>query len=363
VLVPETTVPDRPPRRITVLGAGGTTGRAVLAATLAHEHVAITAARRGGPDVDRRALTVAVDATDRAGLERLCDASDVLVAAVPDIHLEAVVAAAARHRTHVVTVTADPALLAAVEGLVRGTSTAVLAAGYAGIGAILATTSLAAVMGEHVHVAHAFPDGRLTPWSPAVRAELARGFGAPMPAWRDARPVDEATGEVRRLAWFARPLGPHHAAAVAGLDALTVPLAHPAVREVRTYLAVGTMQAELLQAAATLTRWPPAARRIRRRIAGSGAPRDPEARWAIVAESAGPGGIARAWAYGRDPQTVGARLAGELAVRLAVEPPPDGGLLPIPTVARPADLLDRLSDTTSTRWQLKRPEPVMPAAG
>jgi len=206
-----------------------------------------------------------------------------------------------------------------------------------------------------VHVAYTAGGGRrlLTPGE--RRAELA-ALGHDGVALQDGRLVPEPPGGGRRLAWFPRPVGPSHAAAVPGGEAVTVPRHLPTVRTVHSYEAMAGWRAELLQARANLARTARGRRWMERRLAADRPPPRPgelaEQRWGCVAEVVGGRTLGRAWAYGHDPVEVTARLAVAFGLRLlagGAERGEGGPLAPSELVA-PGLLLDELADAGTLRW-------------
>lgn len=206
-----------------------------------------------------------------------------------------------------------------------------------------------------VHVAYT-SGGTRRHLTPGERRADSAGLGQPGSALQAGRVVPEPPGGLRRLAWFPRPVGPSHAAAVPGGEAWTVPQHLGTVRTVHTYEAMPGWRAELLQARASVAsstggrRW--LQRRLARRATSSGAPAWREEPWGCVAEVAGGGVLGRAWAYGRDPVAVTAEVAVELAVGL--DGTPSGQLGGGPTapsrIAAAGSLLDAIADRGGVRW-------------
>ena len=206
-----------------------------------------------------------------------------------------------------------------------------------------------------VDVAYTAGGGRrhLTPGE--RRAELA-ALGQDGVALQDGRLVPEPPGGRRRLAWFPRPVGPSHAAAVPGGEAVTVPRHLPTVRTVHSYEAMAGWRAELLQARANLARTARGRRWMERRLAAGQRPPRPgelaEERWGCVAEVVGGRTLGRAWAYGHDPVEVTARLAVAFGLRLLASRSMSGEggpRAPSELVAAGA-LLDELADAGTLRW-------------
>jgi hypothetical protein len=240
------------------------------------------------------------------------------------------------------------------------TAPRVAAAGwFGGVGTLLAARGAEVVPDAvEVHVAYALLPSARRAWGtfpPGLRrAVIELLLGGPGTARRDGEPGEEAVGEGRRLAWFPRPVGPWHAAAVPGVEAAAL----PGVATVRTWLAIGSLAAEGLQALGRLD--PDAglgARLVRRAESRGGAGTD-ALRWAVVAEVRGAdGAVHRAWANGTDPLATAAGLLARSAVRTAtVTGPVDG----VAGLAPPATQLDALADAGLLRWSVARPEPVTP---
>jgi hypothetical protein len=267
----------------------------------------------------------------------------------------------------------DPARRAGV-GLVTGVGAAHLP------GDLLTEVALDAVpAARELHVAAVVP-------SPGgVRAAATRGgraglldvLAGPVQVWRDGEVVLEAVAESRRMAWFPRPIGPHHAVGIGGLEPLLAPTRHPGLTTVRSYLAVPGWQAELVQLAGSLARRPRGRRWVAGRL-GGGRPPGPAARaatrWAVVAEAAtGPapedteGGVAattepamgrtvaRAWANGHDPLRVTAVGVGVVLDAVVSRGAPPGVGSPA-SVGPAPQLLDALSAATDLRWAVVRPD-------
>lgn len=209
-----------------------------------------------------------------------------------------------------------------------------------------------------VHVAYTGGGGPAS-WrlgTPGERRARIAGLGAPATALVDGGEVDELPGEVRRLAWFPRPVGPSHAAGVPGGEFVTVPRHLPGVTTVRTYEAVSGWRAELLQATANLARSERGRAWLARRGArGARSPSPVErtrTRWGCVAEVAGSATVGRAWAYGHDPVRLTAAIAVLLARTLLATPSDAlaGGALAPSEVVPARMLLDELAERTDLRW-------------
>lgn len=215
---------------------------------------------------------------------------------------------------------------------------------------------------REVHVAYTLPDrgALLADASAGRRRSAARELTAPTLALVDGELRREPIGEQRRLAWFPRPVGPAHAASVPGGEAITVPDHVPGVHTVRTYVALTGWRSELLQFAGNLARFESARDRITGRVErprpAMGPGRRGAIRWAVVAEANGRGGVARAWAYGRDPYRLTAAAALGCVQRLLADPTLTGAPSPA-GLGPPGELLDHLSSRTDLRWSISRPDP------
>ncbi len=192
--------------------------------------------------------------------------------------------------------------------------------------------------------------------TPGERRARVAGLGGAATALVDGQVVDELPGEVRRLAWFPRPVGPSHAAGVPGGEFVTVPRHLEGVQTVRTYEAVPGWRAELLQATANLARSDRGRRWLARRAAGGPTPASAGARtdirWGCVAEVAGSATVGRAWAYGHDPVRLTAVIAVVLARTLMAtssEVLPGGARAPSEVIPARA-MLDELAEHTDLRW-------------
>lgn len=210
---------------------------------------------------------------------------------------------------------------------------------------------------DEVHVTYVVPDrgGVLAAVAPDGRHGLAAHLPGPIVAHRAGRTVEERLGEHRRLAWFPRPLGPHHAASAPGLESLTIPT-HLEVDTVCTYVAASSLRAELLQATGNLARWRPGAARLDRWLRRPGVPLGDATRWACVAEVAHDGVPVRGWANGRDPDAVTTAAAVALLEALLDRGDRDGGVLAPAQVAPPDVLLDALSVAADLRWSVTTPD-------
>jgi short subunit dehydrogenase-like uncharacterized protein len=281
---------------------------------------------------------------------------------------EALVAAACASGGHLVDVVPEQAhvraLHAAGERAMEAGSAIVAGAGFQHLlGDTLAHLAGTATVGvREIHVAYTLPDraGLLADASNGRRRSAARELGSLALAMVDGELRDEPIGEQRRLAWFPRPVGPAHAASVAGGEALSVPRHLPGVGTVRTYVALTGWRSELLQFTGNLARFDAARERLTRRIARArppmAEPRRTAIRWGAVAEANGRGGVARAWAYGRDPYRLTAAGALACAELLRAATAPAGVIAPA-ELCPPAELLDVLTVRTDLRWSISRPDP------
>jgi short subunit dehydrogenase-like uncharacterized protein len=223
----------------------------------------------------------------------------------------------------------------------------------------LAGTATRAV--REVHVAYTLPDrgAMLADASAGRRRSAARELTAPALALVHGELQSEPIGEQRRLAWFPRPVGPSHAAAVPGGEAITVPRHLPGVETVRTYVALTGGRSELLQFTANLARFERVRERLVRRIERPrttfGEARRAGIRWGVVAEANGADGVARAWAYGHDPYRLTANAAVACVEAVSCGAAPAGVRSPAELVA-PGDLLDVVATRTDMRWSISRPD-------
>ena len=191
-----------------------------------------------------------------------------------------------------------------------------------------------------------------------TRASIAGLLGADSVTLVDGRLRSELPGAQRRLAWFPRPVGPHHAAGFPGAEPVTVPRHVAGVETVRTYFAMPGWQAELFQMGSNLARWEPAREVMGRLLtAGPAASRDAQeqTRWACVAECRGEDQIARAWAYGTDIYGTTAATMVLVAEALAAGTGVAGVVAPA-EVLEVDVALDALADRTGLKWSVARPE-------
>jgi hypothetical protein len=340
---------------IGVLGAEGSLGRLVVDELGRGPHHAVPL---GGHEL----------AADASALRTALARHPLVISCLGDRgRCREVVDAALDTGTHLVDPVGDPGTLRWVteqrDGPAREVGvTIVLAAGLAAVpGDPLAHLAAHAVTAaREVHVCYGFPSsgGLLGGATAGTRRAFADLLGVPALALSDGRLVEELPGEIRRLAWFPRPVGPAHAAGIPAPEPLTVPRHVPSARTVRTYVSVTSWRAELLQASASLARHPRGRRVLERRLTAPRRTPSPSrraaTRWACVAEAAGEEGVARAWAYGTDPYATSAASLVTLA-RSVLDGHADAGVVPPSLVEVPADLLDALSARTDLRWSISRP--------
>lgn len=330
--------------QVALLGAGGTVGQ-VVGRLLEARGVPWVALDRDQPRVPAGAAVV------------VCTAGGDLEAS------RRVVTAAVGAGTDVVEVDHEVGYLHWLVGLAARTGRASGARVIGGAGLRFAVGDLLSALAaapvpspREVHVAYTSGGSRrhLTPGERrAAIAALERGPGS---ALEHGREVPEPPGGLRRLAWFPRPVGPSHAAAVPGGEWLTVPRHLGSVGTVHTYEAMAGWRAELLQARASIASSSPGRRWLQRRLARRDRPVTAPARaeepWGCVAEVAGEVVLGRAWAYGRDPIGVTAEIAVELALRLTGTSRQQlrGGPTAPSQVAPPSALLDAVADRGGLRW-------------
>lgn len=235
---------------------------------------------------------------------------------------------------------------------------------FGGIGTLVAAAALARSDDpQAVHVGYGLPGARRA-WraaGPALRREIVATALRDGEARVAGHAVPEPLAVGRRLAWFPRPVGPAHSVAVPGHEVAAL----TGVATVRTWLATGSLRAELLQALGRLSRSGAAAGMLHRRAARPVRTSSTTLRWAVVAEvrdggdgrGGQDGGVVRAWANGTDPvRATGALLA--VAALAASTAPPDGSRPgSVRDVAGTDVLLDQLADLGVLRWSVARPEP------
>lgn len=254
------------------------------------------------------------------------------------------------------------ASLAALADAVLGPAPVVAGAGFAGaIGDALAVVAAGSLVGpDRVDVTVYVPSRRslLAGATPRERSELLAAVTTPMAVLADGEVVTERIAEARRLAWFPRPVGPHHAAATPGPHWRTLPDALPGVRTVRSALALRSSSAEVLQGLGNLSRLGAVEGWVRRRAARPGPDRGTAGeRWAVVVEVATAGGdLVRGWAYGHDRHDLTAHVAAVLAPRVGTaDASPHGRPVGATAVMPPDELLDELAARTDLRWSVTEP--------
>jgi hypothetical protein len=348
---------------VALLGARGLVGSLIAGALAALDIEVVEVPRAAGPS------EATPDPGGVAMLERAAADCEVIVNAAggaPGM-AERAVAAACGAGTHLVDVVPEQAhirTLCAADA--RATAAGIVIVPGAGlqhlIGDTLAHLAGTATRGvREVHVAYTLPDhgALLADASAGRRRSAARELTAPALALVRGELESELIGEQRRLAWFPRPVGPAHAAAVPGGEAITVPRHLPGVSTIRTYVALTGGRSELLQFTANLARLDRVrdglVRRIERPRPTLGEARRAAIRWGVVAEANGADGVARAWAYGHDPY----RLTANAAVA-CVEAVSSGavaaGVRSPAELAVPGDLLDVIATRTDMRWSISRPD-------
>lgn len=361
--------------RVALLGASGYSG-GLIARRLDATHQPFTPCGRDGErlaaavrGLDSAGPPLVVDATSPTDMRQLTQTHDLVINTVgPFVGTsEVVVEACVSGQCHYVDITAEQSFLAWVHDDIgpRARAAGVSLVPGAGFdflpGDLLATIAATAVEdAEDVHVAYYVPGtvAMLRRSSAGTRRTLASLVGEPMAAFVRGRRDQERLAEARRLAWFPKPVGPHHAAGSPGLEALTLPSRIPSLRTARTYLAIPSWQAEAAQFLGSLGRLQ-VVRDLLGRIT-SGARGGPDealrqaTRWACVAEAAGTDGVARAWAYGHDIYGFTAVSSVLVASRLATGACPSGALGPA-DLGDPKDMLDELADATDLRWSVTRP--------
>ncbi len=374
-----------PPRSWTlgVLGASGYTGRLVVAEGVRRGHDVVALGRdpgrvrsrleADGIDVDRDLEGIrTADVGDRDGLRASLEGLDVLLTTVgPFDQLgRDVLDAAIDTGTHYVDVTGEqPFIRWAYEERGDAARTAGISAVPAGGFDFLPGDLLAGLAGQavaepsEIHIAYIVPSsgGLLRVASAGTRRTAATMLDRPGVVLDRGELIEEGLAEARRLAWFPRPVGPHHAAGIPGGEAISVPRHVPGVGTVRTYLAIPGWQAEAIQVLGSAVRWGPLRRRVtavlERGSGGPSAERRRATRWGCVAEARGRDGVARAWAYGHDLYGLTATamvVVGEALLAGGVE----RGVIPPALVAAPGELLDRIAARSDLRWSVARPDPT-----
>lgn len=366
--------------RLGVLGATGYTGRFVAEEAIGRGLEVVAAGR----DLDRVRAAVPgatrherVDVSHRTQLDDFLAGIDVLATTVGpfDVLGRGVLAAAVEQTTAYVDVTGEQPFIRWAQETWDGAAadrgvTAVLASGFDYLpGDLAAALAAEAVTGPEVahevvdelHIAYVVdaPGGPLGASSRGTRTTIATMLGRPMLARVRGTLEEEPLGEARRLAWFPRPLGPRHAAGIPGGEALFVPRHVPGVSTVRTYIAAGSFQSELLQLLGNASRWGPARRWVSRLLErgsdGPGPKRRAETRWACVAEARAGDDVARAWVSGTDPYGFTAAAAVLTAQVLAEGDARAVGVVSPAMALAPRNALDRLADLTRIQWGVVHP--------
>ncbi len=363
---------------VVLLGAGSRVGRAIAAALVADGRAFVAAGSDPATVRERLAsdgLPAAVlDAVHRAepasGAELLTGTGVVVQAdaRAGSVVLRQAAAAAVAAGVHHLDVLPDPGHAPAVEAELAAAAADAGVTVLPGVGpdlvpgdALAALAADAVVGPREVHVSFAVPSsgGLGAALTRGGRTAWARTWLEPGPAFDAGRVVTERIGEVRRLAWFPRPVGPAHAVGIPGALAWSVPRRVPGVRTVRTYLAMPGWRAELVQLTGAAARRPAVRAWLQRRLDGR-PPADAatlaEVRWAGVAEARGRDDeVARAWANGHDPVAVAAAAVAVLVGEL-VDGRAPAGVHPPTGVLDAATLLDRLAGRSPLRWSVVRPD-------
>ncbi len=358
--------------RVAVVGATGFTGRLVVGEAVRRGHDVVVVGR----DPDRLAALRAehpessleahtADVEDGGGLRRALEGVEVAISAVgPFSRLgPPVVDAAVEVGVDLVDVSGEQGHLRTVmDADVRFSRAGVRVVSAAGFdwmpGDLLAgLAGDATVEPAEVHVTYHVggrPNRGLT--SAGTRRSIAAMLGEPCLARVDGVLVAELPAEQRRLAWFPRPVGPRHAVGIPGGEPLLVPRHLPSARTVRTYLAMPSWRAELLQAFAGATRG-----EVVRRVGAWWLERprpDPDeqrrasTRWAVVAEAESSLGVARGWAHGHDVYALSATTAVLAAERVGRADP---GFRAPAELGHAGEMLDELARRSDLRWALVRP--------
>ncbi|MEX0953294.1 MAG: NAD(P)H-binding protein [Nitriliruptoraceae bacterium] len=358
--------------RVAVIGAAGFTGHLIVdeACRRGHDVVAVARHPERRPAVLARDSAGSIEARvadvdDAGALRAALEGVDVAISAVgPFVRFgAAVVDAAVDLGIDLVDVAGEQVhLRRLVEDsprLARAGVRVVSAAGFDSMpGDLLARRAGdAAVEPREVHVTyHVGGPARSRRVSAGTRRSVAEAVGRPSWAFVDGELVDELIAQERRLAWFPRPVGPRHAVGIPGGEPLIVPRYLPTVRTVRTYLAMASWRAEILQALSGATRVAWVRRRVRAHLVQPRA--DPSTqerastRWAVVAEASGARGVARGWAHGHDVYGLSAVTAVLAAERVGAAEP---GLRSPAELGDAGDLLDELARRSDLRWSLVRP--------
>lgn len=184
-------------------------------------------------------------------------------------------------------------------------------------------------------------------WDQPTRAGVAQAARSGAPAVVEGRAVVERLAERRWLAWFPRPVGPHHAVNVGGASVGLI-AERPGLSLVRSHLTAVSWKAEVLQAAANLAGTTVGDRLLDGWVDRGAGIIDDEVRWACVVEVADPSRRpVRAWSNGWAPRATAAALAARLPVSRSARSVRD---------ADPRDLLDAMARDTGLRWSVTTPD-------
>ncbi|MDX1511766.1 MAG: saccharopine dehydrogenase NADP-binding domain-containing protein [Nitriliruptorales bacterium] len=363
---------------IALLGASGFTGRLVAAELDRRGHAFVAAGRDTGrlrEAVAGLSATdvVAVDVTDAASVHALVSDVDLVLTTVGPFQQlgRGVLAAAIESDTHYVDSTGEqPFIRWAFErwgevAAARGVSVVPAAAFDHVPGDLLGHVAASALrVPEELHVAYLAkaPGGLLNTGSSGTRASVASLMGETILSVVDGRLREEDFMAERRLAWFPRPVGPHHAAGTGGAEPFTIPRHVPGLRVVRSYTAMPTWQAEVGQLLSGVAGRSTRLRDLLQRTLSQG-PEGPSersrqaTRIAAVAEAATGGSdpaIARAWLSGRDIYRFTAVCMVLIAERILGGGVPPGVIAPAETGAATA-LLDELAVRADVQWSVITP--------
>lgn len=363
--------------QVAILGATGTVGRrlAALASDRGHRMVVAgrdaTRLRTEMAGLNGLAAVVEVDPDQPAQVREFASRADVLLSAVggPPARRTAAVTAALEAGAHAVGAAATPRTWRMLEehcgGLALENGLTVLPSGGIDLfvaDLVAAVTAARIAAPRTIHVSYAVPGrpGLIAAGTRTSRNDVLEALQRPLPALAHgghrSASGEERAGEQRRLAWFPRPLGPHHVVAVPGSEALALPLHLPQVATVGTFVAMRSWQAELFQMAVSMLQRPAARERLRRALVRRPSPTPDEqaaTRWACVVEVGGDGDdTARGWAYGHDPYGVTAAGMMVAAEAMAAGDAPAGVVPPALAVAAEATL-DQMTEATDLRWQVR----------
>lgn len=186
-------------------------------------------------------------------------------------------------------------------------------------------------------------------WTRHHRARMVAAVSQGGQAWVGGHLVTEPVGAQRWLAWFPRPLGPHHALNMPSPAVPAIVARVPGLELVRAHLAVRAWQAEVLQAAGNLVRFEAGRTRLRRWVERGGETDDETARWATVVEVVGDDDqLVRGWAHGRRRATTARAIARRLEA------------MPWDDATSAAAVLDDVAvgDDGDLRWSVGRPQPI-----